>query len=36
LVYVNEVVSDAFRRVGHDALLRQVSVRFERPPLSRL
>jgi C4-dicarboxylate-specific signal transduction histidine kinase len=32
LVYVNEVVSDALRLVGNDALLRRVSVRFEPLP----
>jgi C4-dicarboxylate-specific signal transduction histidine kinase len=32
LVYVNEVVSDALRLVGNDALLRQVSVKFEPFP----
>jgi C4-dicarboxylate-specific signal transduction histidine kinase len=32
LVDVNEVVSDTLRLVGHDALLRQVSVRFEPLP----
>jgi C4-dicarboxylate-specific signal transduction histidine kinase len=32
LVYVNEVVSDALRLVGNDALLRQVSVKFEPLP----
>jgi PAS domain S-box-containing protein len=32
LVYVNEVVSDALRLVENDALLRQVSVKFEPLP----
>jgi PAS domain S-box-containing protein len=34
LVYLNEVVRDALRLLGNDALLRQVSVKFE--PLSSL